>query len=105
VEYYSADQAGNIENANTVTLRIDKTAPITKYTVDPVYGTDKPYRYIKGYTVSVTAADDLSGVKQTYYRLNKGEWTMYTTGITVTGTGDQNLEFYSEDNAGNQEAH
>ncbi|QYR22875.1 Ig-like domain repeat protein [Paenibacillus sp. sptzw28] len=105
VEYYSTDLAGNIENAKAVTLRIDKTAPITKYKVDPVYGTDKPYRYIKGYTVSFTAADDLSGVKQTYYRLNKGEWTMYTTGITLTGTGDQNLEFYSEDNAGNQEVH
>ncbi|QYR21086.1 hypothetical protein KZ483_25770 [Paenibacillus sp. sptzw28] len=106
IEYYSSDLAGNKETAKSVTLGIDKTAPVTTYKVTPVYGTDKPAPYIKGYTVTLTAADSLSGVKATFYRTKGGAWTKYTAPFNLqSGEGNTNLEFYSEDHAGNKEVH
>ncbi|QYR19316.1 hypothetical protein KZ483_15370 [Paenibacillus sp. sptzw28] len=105
LEYSSVDEKGTIEFTKSQHFTIDKTAPVTKYTVTPVYGTDKPVKYIKGYTFTLSATDALSGVKATYYRVNKGSWTIYEKPVALSGQGDQQFEFYSIDNAGNAESH
>jgi hypothetical protein len=105
LEYSSVDEKGTIELTKSQHFTIDKTAPVTKYTVTQVYGTDKPVKYIKGYTFTLSATDALSGVKATYYRINKGTWTIYEKPVTLSGQGDQQFEFYSVDNAGNAETH
>ncbi|QYR22874.1 hypothetical protein KZ483_08065 [Paenibacillus sp. sptzw28] len=86
-------------------INVDTTAPVTTYKVTPVYGTDKPDKYIKGYTVTLNASDQLSGVKATFYRVNGGTWRKYTAPINLQPGGNTNLEYYSEDNAGNKEVH
>jgi hypothetical protein len=105
LEYWSVDKSGNIETHRSKYFTIDKTAPVTKYTATSVYGTDKPAKYIKGYTLTLTATDVLSGVKETFYRINKGAWILYQQPIQLSGQGDQQIDFYSVDNAGNAEAH
>jgi hypothetical protein len=83
----------------------DDIPPVTKYSIQPYWVNEDGRKYIKGYTVTLTATDNLSGVKQTFYRINNGEWNLYGEPFLLTGTGDRNLEFYSIDNHGNQEIH
>lgn len=107
VAYYSRDNAGNVEQAKSVTLRVDTVAPVTKYSVAPVWATKNGAKYIKGYAWALTATDNAagSGVKEIKYRVNGGAWTTYTAPFVPTSAnGSIQVEFYSVDNAGNQEA-
>jgi hypothetical protein len=102
LSYTSRDWFLN-RQTKSITLWVDTTAPVTKYTTKPVYGNDKPAPYIKGYAVTLIAVDNLSGVKQTFYRVNNGAWTLYSGSFELSGSGNMNLEFYSIDIAGNKE--
>jgi hypothetical protein len=104
VEYYSSDLAGNVETAKSVTFKVDTIAPVTNYSAQPIWVTEGGKKYIKGYTVTLKATDNLSGVKQTFYRINGGWWNVYTAPITLTGSQNTSLDFYSMDNAGNIES-
>jgi hypothetical protein len=103
VDYYSADLAGNVETAKSVTLKVDTIAPVTKFSAVPIWVNEGGKRYIKGYTVTLKAADNLSGVKQTLYRINGGGWKVYTGPFSLSGSSNTSLDFYSVDNAGNVE--
>ncbi|MFB9328379.1 OmpL47-type beta-barrel domain-containing protein [Paenibacillus aurantiacus] len=107
IVYYSRDNAGNAEAAKSVTLKVDTVAPATTYKVAPVWAAKAGVKYIKGYTWTLSAKDAASGsgVKQTYYRVNGGAWKTYTVPFeATTSTNTLNIEFYSEDHAGNKEA-
>jgi len=78
----------------------DTVPPVTTCTLtgtfeDPVYTSDV--------TVSLSATDAQSGVNYTMYKLDSGEWTIYTTSFDVTADGAHTVLFYSVDIAGNQE--
>ncbi|MFC6233159.1 OmpL47-type beta-barrel domain-containing protein [Paenibacillus allorhizosphaerae] len=61
-------------------------------------------KYIASLTAAMTAADSGSGVSLTTYRLNRsGPWITYTSPFTIYAATTHPLEFYSIDNAGNQE--
>ncbi len=59
------------------------------------------------FTITLTATDDLSGVAETYYRINEGPIRNVGTHgqplITTQGANNQ-LEYWSVDNEGNEEA-
>ncbi|MFC4101277.1 OmpL47-type beta-barrel domain-containing protein [Paenibacillus xanthanilyticus] len=106
IAYYSRDNAGNAENAKTVTLKVDTAAPTTTYKVTPVWATKGGVKYIKGYTWTLAAKDAASGsgVKHTYYRVNGGAWNAYTSPFeAAASTNNLSIEFYSMDHAGNKE--
>jgi hypothetical protein len=78
----------------------DSVPPVTTCTLagtfeDPVYTSDV--------TVTLTATDAQSGVNYTMYKIDSGEWTVYTTPFVVTADGAHTVLFYSVDIAGNQE--
>ncbi|QYR23340.1 hypothetical protein KZ483_10730 [Paenibacillus sp. sptzw28] len=100
--FVAVGKAGTILQSSMSAPAPDNAAPITKYSVKPNWVNEGGKKYIKGYTVTLTATDNSSGVKITYYRINKGAWTVYTDPFVLYGSG--NLDFYSEDNAGNKEA-
>ncbi|MBD3181126.1 hypothetical protein GF312_02470, partial [Candidatus Poribacteria bacterium] len=51
--------------------------------------------------ITLTATDNLSGIKQIYYKVNDGEWLIYPAeGVTLTGS---TFYYKAEDNAGNIE--
>jgi hypothetical protein len=50
----------------------------------------------------LSAADTLSGIKETKYRIDDGGWEVYSSSFTVTGSST--AYYYSEDEAGNTEA-
>ena len=84
----------------------DTTPPVTTISFDPPEPDGENSWYVSDVTVTLNATDDLSGVNATYYRINGGEWETYDSPFVISGDGDDILiEFYSIDNAGNQESH
>ena len=90
VEFYSIDVASNEETAETVTVSVDSDAPVTTATVS-------------GSSVTLSASDAVSGVNRTMYRIDGGNWSLYVGEFDVEGSGNHTLEFYSVDEAGNEE--
>ncbi len=96
VDYFSTDNAANVEATKTCEVKIDGSSPTTVQT-----GADDAW-HLSPVTVSFAASDVTSGVQKTEYRLDAGDWTTGTQ-VTVTTDGDHALRYRSHDNAGNVE--
>lgn len=92
----AADNAGNSAVASVTGIRVDRTAPVTSDDVpaSPVN---------RDVTVTLTGADSLSGVRSTYYRVNGSE-TQIGSAIALFSEGAHNIQYWSEDAAGNVES-
>ena len=97
--FRSIDLAGNIEQQSIVNFTVDKTAPTSGATLTGGEGTNG--WYISAITITISANDNTSGVKEIRYRLDGGEWIIATSAITIAIDGIHTLEYYSVDNAGN----
>jgi len=94
LKYYSVDVRGNAEEIHTQQVRIDKTAPVTT--------SNAAGPYVGSATITLSPTDPLSGVANTSYSLDGGEWTSGTT-VTTSQTGTHTVQFRSTDIAGNTE--
>ena len=95
VAYRASDVAGNVAE-KTVTVRIDKTPPVTTHTA--------PSAWVRGpVTVRLTRSDSGSGVDFTEYKLDGGAWTRGSQ-PQVSGNGIHTLVYRSTDVVGNREA-
>jgi len=105
VAYFSTDVAGNTEDAHTMTVRIDATAPETTDSSAPVLAADGDSAWQRtGQMVSFAATDaGGSGLAATYYTLD-GEQHDYTGPFAVAGDGSHEITWWSADSAGNAEA-
>jgi len=77
----------------------DKNPPVTSANYDYLW------RNIS-FTINLTATDDLSGVAETYYKINDGTvQNMSKNGLPLITTEDVNnkLEYWSRDKSGNEE--
>ena len=93
--FYSVDHVGNEEEANTVEVKIDKTAPETSANlIDQWHTAD-----VK---VQLTATDNLSGVAKTFYSVDGLEYVEGTS-FTVADDKKHVVSYYSVDYAGNKE--
>jgi parallel beta-helix repeat protein len=101
VSYFSLDHAGNQDVTNSVSLKIDIAAPTTTHTLQGFLGSQG---YVTNVTVTLSATDVTSGVNYTSYKLNDGDWIVYTGSFVVTAEGNYTLYCYSVDLAGNTEA-
>ncbi|GAA2899512.1 hypothetical protein GCM10010517_65050 [Streptosporangium fragile] len=91
----------DVDDFTLVRAPADAKAPVTKAALDPA---EQPTGWHTGpVTVTLTAADDGSGVAGTEYRVNDGDWTAYTGPVRVESDGTHKVSFRSEDKAGNQE--
>ncbi|MBE3120841.1 MAG: right-handed parallel beta-helix repeat-containing protein [Thermoplasmata archaeon] len=102
VQYYSFDLAGNQEAAKSVSFKIDTAAPTTTHTLQGLLGSQG--WYVTNVTVTLSASDATSGVNYTKYKLNTGNWIVYTGSFVVTTNGNYTLYYCSVDFAGNTEA-
>ncbi len=59
--------------------------------------------YVSNVTVTLTATDNGTGVDYTMYKLDSGDWTLYTEPFLVTENGGHTVSFYSVDKIGNTE--
>lgn len=80
----------------------DLIAPFTAYSQSGTIGISPWYK--TPVTVTLTATDNSSGVKHTYYRANQGTWNLYTGPIVVNWSGLVTIDYVSVDQVNNWEA-
>jgi hypothetical protein len=95
-----SDKAGNTTNANSASVRIDRTAPSTSASVPAPL--DSGW-YAGPVQVTLNAADPLSGVDKTFYSVDGGAAQLYTGAFSHSLGGRHTITFWSTDNAGNTE--
>lgn len=98
--YQGTDPAGNTSQLQELVVKIDTVAPSTTATLGD--GFDSGVAQVHG-IVDLVADDATSGVAQTRYRVNNGDWTEGTS-VDVTTAGDFTVDYFSLDVAGNTEA-
>jgi len=101
--YYSRDILGNTETNQSLTLKIDTTNPVTSHTLLPTSPTGLNNWYTRSVTLTFLSNDSVSWVNKTWYRINNGTWENYTGPVLFQEDGIHIIEYYSIDNAGNQE--
>ena len=101
--YYSHDVLGNKETNHSLTLKIDKTTPVTNYTITPNNPTGTNGWYTRRATFAFTRNDSVSWINTTWYRINNGTWENYIAPVILQDDGIHMVEYYSIDNAGNKE--
>ncbi|MCM3124191.1 MULTISPECIES: DUF4350 domain-containing protein [unclassified Mesobacillus] len=103
LEFHGSDVSGNVEEIKSIEIKVDKTAPETAVTLNPEKATGTNGWYTSDVTVSLSASDSLTDVKTTQYRINGGEWTVYSDALQLTTDGIYKIEYHSVDGAGNVE--
>jgi hypothetical protein len=96
-----SDRAGNSTNAtSSPAVKIDKTAPVTNASAPPAWNN-------VDVSVDLNASDGLSDVAATYYKIDNGATQTYSafTQPSFSAEGVYDLEYWSVDKAGNEEAH
>lgn len=102
VEYYSLDDAGNLELVKTTTVGIDTIAPTGAVSLSGTEGLNG--WYVSEVTVNLSASDDDgSGVSGTMYKIDGSQWIGYECQFEISETGTHELSFYSIDIGGNSQ--
>jgi len=92
--YWATDNSGNVSPAGSMTVRVDKTAPVTTITATP--GATST-------SVVISGTDATSGVSGTFYSVDGAPAVAYSGPITLDN-GIHTVAAYSTDIAGNTEA-
>ncbi len=98
----NVDNSARYPGSGWLSYTYDGTDPVTTLTIDdPKYGST----FISSSTsIELSCTDATSGCNKTYYRINEGSVTEYTTPFTVANEdGDHTIHYYSVDNATNEE--
>ncbi|WP_187274491.1 OmpL47-type beta-barrel domain-containing protein [Paenibacillus sp. N3.4] len=104
LSYRSTDKAGNVEVAQTLTINVDKTAPVTTATLSPALPDGQNGWYVNPVTVTLGATDNLSGVAKTEYSLDGGTtWQTFMVPLTFDRDSKYTFSYRSTDHAGNVE--
>jgi large repetitive protein len=102
VNFWSVDTLGNTESQQSVTIKIDLTGSTVQ---SSTVGTTAANNFFRSpVQVTLTPADDLSGVASVYYRIDGGATNTYTGTFVVSGDGIHSVEYWSTDVAGNSGA-
>jgi len=96
VEFYSVDYLGNREITNNETYFIDNTPPVTTHILQLESDNTEA-------RISLIANDVGSGVNYTKYRVDSGDWVVYSGTFIVNESGWHTIYFWSIDMLGNVE--
>ncbi|GLZ29823.1 hypothetical protein Lesp02_20130 [Lentzea sp. NBRC 105346] len=94
------DKAGNTATKTVSGIKIDRAAPNSSATVAAPFGSGW---YADTVDVTLNAADALSGVAATHYRVDDGAIQEYTGTFAFTASGKHVITYWSDDKAGNTE--
>jgi len=97
---------GNIgSDESYATFTVDNTDPLTTAYLNPASPDGENDWYVSNVCITLVATDETSGIDYTMYMIdNSGSWEEYVVPVTVSEDGEHTVEFYSVDNAGNEEA-
>jgi hypothetical protein len=108
VFYHATDNAGNSSEPKQLTIKIDRTPPVTTGSIVGTVGGDAWYLSAK---LVLKRTDSASGVAASYYRIDGGEVQNYPDvsifgeGVDLTAQGSHRIEYWSVDRADNEETH
>ncbi|WP_018757782.1 Ig-like domain-containing protein [Paenibacillus terrigena] len=91
---------------DTATSTIDLTitsGPMTTVALDPPSPNGSNGWYTSDVTVTMATYSDSIGVNRTEYRINNGDWLVYSAPFTIAEEGVHVVEYRGIDNAGNVE--
>ena len=94
IAYWSTDNSGNVSPVGSMTVRVDKTLPVTTITATP--GATST-------SVAISGTDATSGLAGTFYSVDGAPAVAYSGPITLDN-GVHTVTAYSTDIAGNTEA-
>jgi parallel beta-helix repeat protein len=96
---------GNIgSDESYATFTVDNTDPLTTVYLNPASPDGDNDWYVSDVCITLVATDETSGIDYTMYMIDSGSWEEYVVPVTVSEDGEHTVEFYSVDNAGNEEA-
>lgn len=103
ISYRSKDNLGNLEAEKVQTVITDNTPPVTTISgSDPLIdGVINTVSLKTRFTLSAT--DNLSGVKEIRYRIDSGSWQKYTNSFSLSGAGEHTITYKAIDNVLNEE--
>jgi len=97
------NDAGLTTNAASLTVKLDKNAPLTTLTIGSPNSGSNPTYVSTATTFTLGAMDDFSTVDKIYYKWDLGTFTEYSSALTAPALGSHTLYYYAVDNAGNIE--
>lgn len=102
--YYAVDNVGNAEKAHTRNFTVDLSSPETFHNI---VGIAKEKIISLSTKIYLTFSDKLSGVANTYYKIDDSKWKEYEKGMVIPleqlKDGVHTLYYYSTDNVSNKE--
>ena len=97
------DNAGNSATFTSPAVNIDFTQPSTVITLPGINETQE--WFAAAVTVTLSATDNLSGIANSFYRVDGGATQTYASPFSITSDGNHSVEYWSVDVAGNIETH
>ena len=104
VWFRSIDICGHLEQANSITIFVDNSPPVTKIDIgQPKYMNSDTW--ITSHTPITLTADDSSGcgVERIEYRIDQDSWVVYTSPFVIPSEGGHTIFYRSIDYLGNVE--
>jgi hypothetical protein len=101
LKWIAKDIKGNVSGVKSARFVVDSDAPVTTASLAPAPRND----WYSAPIVTLTAQDgaDGSGVARIEYRLDGGDWKLYSAPFAVTGDGARTLEYRAVDTLDNVE--
>jgi outer membrane protein assembly factor BamB len=93
------DRDGNLTTVTSRAINMDMTAPTTSANITGSGGV-----WSTSVQVALSSTDNLSGVANTFYRIDGGAVQTYTSEFSVSSNGTHTLSYWSVDVAGNTES-
>lgn len=103
IQYWSVDQAGNVETPlKSITVKIDRAFPVTQTGLTPAPNA-AGWNNTSSIKVNFAAADSGSLIKETHYQVDGGADTTGDT-VNINAEGSHEVKYWSVDQADNVEA-
>ena len=90
----------SIKSVKIEVIDSDNIPPNTDYNISGIKGEND--WYISPISLKLFAYDD-TGINITKYKINDGKWKEYKGGFEISKEGENVIQYYSVDNAGNEE--
>ncbi|MEX0686832.1 MAG: hypothetical protein WD267_10435 [Balneolales bacterium] len=104
IAYQSKDVIGNITPLSNQRVYLDNTSPETVYNLQGSYFSEGDQYIISPKTQIMLESLDLeSGVEKVNYKVNEGDWQLYSESISFESDGTYRVEFSARDHVGNIE--
>ncbi|NLD94414.1 MAG: hypothetical protein GX639_17295 [Fibrobacter sp.] len=100
----AVDKRGNVSPLTYKTIQVDAKAPQSKNSVNGnVYKNANQVYLTPASKITLTASDDLSGVKEIRYLIDNESDTVYNKPFSLSGDGRHVVRYFAKDNVGNVE--